>query len=267
MAHPTVAVQQTRDDKSGHGEDDFRSPPFTRDINAIRAEIPWGLFPQLGAADPATPRCWANVDFMSTSLHAEGPARDGTAPGVAPHPRRRWAKTGATQQRILNAAIAVFRERGYSAATIGEVVTASGASIGSIYHHFGGKSELFLAIHEHMALTIESRIAEAERSFDAQVRAYLETLWEHRHTVVVLGSDDIPPGFERIYRETMRVWFRDWLSVLDDIDHSAQGVLLGRVIIALLTESAAMLMPCETAADAEPVIDAALACISRLTGV
>ena len=201
---------------------------------------------------------------MTTSLHADDSVHDRSAPVVAPHRRRRWAKTDATQQRILNAAIAVFRERGYSAATIGEVVSASGASIGSIYHHFGGKAELFLAIHEHMAVTIESRIAEAERSFDAQVRAYLETLWEHRHTVVVLGSDDIPPGFERIYRETMRVWFRDWLSVLD-IDHSAHGVLLARVIIALLTESAAMLMPAESAAEAEPVIEAALACISRLT--
>jgi AcrR family transcriptional regulator len=204
---------------------------------------------------------------MTTSLHADDSLRDDSAPVVAPHRRRRWAKTDATQQRILNAAIAVFRERGYSAATIGEVVSASGASIGSIYHHFGGKSELFLAIHEHIAVTIESRIAAADRSFDAQVRAYLETLWEHRHTVVVLGSDDIPPGFERIYRETMRVWFRDWLSVLDDIDHSAQGVLLTRVIIALLTESAGMLMSCETPAEAEPVIDAALACINRLTKV
>ena len=202
---------------------------------------------------------------MSTSLHAEDPVSD-SAPVGAPHPRRRWAKTDATQQRILNAAIAVFRERGYSAATIGEVVAASGASIGSIYHHFGGKSELFLAIYEHMAATIESRIADAERSFDAQVRAYLDALWENRHTAVVLGSDDVPPGFERIYRDGMRMWFRDWLSVLD-IDHSTNGQLLARVIIALLTESSAMLMPCDTPAEAAPVIDAALICINKLIEV
>ena len=64
----------------------------------------------------------------------------------------------------------------------------------------------------------------------------------------------------------MRLWFRDWLSVLD-IDHSAHGVLLARVIIALLTESAAMLMPCDTPAEAAPVIDAALICINKLTEV
>ena len=201
---------------------------------------------------------------MATTVRAEGPVGDAGSSVAMPHRRRRWAKTDATQQRILNAAIAVFRERGYSAATIGEVVTASGASIGSIYHHFGGKAELFVAIYDHMAVTIESRIANAERSFDAQVHAYLEVVWEHRHTAVVLGSGDVPPGFARIYRNGMQVWFREWLSVLD-IDHSPQGQLLARVIIALLTESSGMLMVCETSAEAESVIDAALGCIKRLT--
>ena len=120
----------------------------------------------------------------------------------------------------------MFREHGFSAATIGDMVSESGASIGSIYHHFGGKSELFLAIHEHAAAVIESRIAEAERSFDAQVRGYLHAVWELRDTAVVLGSDDVPPGFDRIYRDGIRVWFQEWLSVLD-IDPTPGGQLLG----------------------------------------
>ncbi len=179
--------------------------------------------------------------------------------------RRHWTKTDATQQRILNAATAVFRERGYSAATIGEVVTASGASIGSIYHHFGGKNEIFLAIHDHMAAVIEARIAAAERSFDAQVRAYLQTVWDYRDTAVVLSSDDVPPGFEGVYREGIRTWFREWLSELD-IDSSPAGRLLSRAVITLLTDSAVMLMTCETPAEADSVIGAAIALINRLTG-
>jgi len=197
---------------------------------------------------------------MATSL----PAPNAVSGGTVPVRRRRWAKTDATQERILNAAIGVFRERGYSAATIGEIVSAAGASIGSIYHHFGGKTELFLAIHENMAAAIESRIGAAERTFDAQVRAYLETVWDRRDTAVVLSSYDVPPGFERIYRDGMRVWFRDWLAVLD-IDHTPHGRLQARVIIALLTESAAMLMLCQTAAEAQEVIDAAIQCVRRLT--
>src|ERR1700758_2631090 len=71
---------------------------------------------------------------------------------------RRWAKTGATQQRILDAATEVFATRGFSAATMADVVAGSGASIGSIYHHFGGKNELFLAIFEQMADAVDGRI-------------------------------------------------------------------------------------------------------------
>ena len=66
-------------------------------------------------------------------------------------PARRWARTDATQQRILDAATGVFGAHGFTAATMADIVAASGASIGSIYHHFGGKNELFLAIFERMA--------------------------------------------------------------------------------------------------------------------
>jgi AcrR family transcriptional regulator len=67
---------------------------------------------------------------------------------------RRWAKTGAAQQRILDAATDVFATRGFTAATMADVVAGSGASI---YHHFGGKNELFLAIFEQMANAVARR--------------------------------------------------------------------------------------------------------------
>jgi AcrR family transcriptional regulator len=188
----------------------------------------------------------------------------------APHRRRRWAKTDATQERILHAATAVFRKHGYSAATIGDVVTASGASIGSIYHHFGGKSELFLAIHQQMALAVESRIAAAggtgtPASFEAQARAYLLAVWADRDIAVVLAADDVPPGFERVRRDAMRARFNEWVMVLD-VDASVGGQLQARAIIAVLNESASMVMCCPDADTAAPVIDAALACLNRLTG-
>jgi AcrR family transcriptional regulator len=182
--------------------------------------------------------------------------------------QRRWARTDATQQRILDAATGVFGQRGYTVATIGDVVAASGASIGSIYHHFGGKSELFLAIHDRMTADVELRIAEAGHdavpaSFEAQARAYLEAVWANRQTAMVLAADDIPPGFDRIRREGMRARFQEWLSVLD-IDTSIGGTLLVRILIAVLSESAMLVMNCDDAAQAEPVIDAGIAYISRL---
>ena len=49
-------------------------------------------------------------------------------------PTRRWAKIDAPQQRILDAATDVFAARGFTAATMADIVDHSGAGIGSIYH-------------------------------------------------------------------------------------------------------------------------------------
>lgn len=196
-----------------------------------------------------------------------------TADGVSDHPpdltcvkirRRRWSKTDATQQRILDAAAAVFREHGFTAATIGDVVSASGASIGSIYHHFGGKTELFLAIHERLRACIGNQItAVPQTSFHTQAHRYLEAVWTHREIAVILSADDVPPGYERIRRAAMQAWFRDWLADFD-IESTACRTLLTRVLSAVLAESAAEVMACPDHQSAVIVMDAAVAHLDRL---
>jgi AcrR family transcriptional regulator len=51
------------------------------------------------------------------------------------------------REEILAAALAAFTEKGFAAATIEDVRARSGASTGSIYHHFGGKEGLAAAIY------------------------------------------------------------------------------------------------------------------------
>ncbi len=51
------------------------------------------------------------------------------------------------REAILDSALDVFLERGVVAASIEEVRTRSGASVGSLYHHFGGKEGLAGAVH------------------------------------------------------------------------------------------------------------------------
>lgn len=52
------------------------------------------------------------------------------------------AGRGERQEAILHAALECFTERGFAATTVEEIRARSGASIGSIYHHFGGKEGL-----------------------------------------------------------------------------------------------------------------------------
>jgi AcrR family transcriptional regulator len=202
---------------------------------------------------------------MATSAQARAPAR-------------RWAKTGATQQRILDAAIEVFATRGFTAATVADVVAGSGASVGSIYHHFGGKNELFLAIFERMATAVDRHIeaamrqaglepggaADPRRIFELHVRAYLEAMWEDRHLARVLTSGDAPPGFEVTRRGRMQAAFRSWMAVLE-LDRSVRGQLLGRVLVAAMAESSLMVAACENPDDVPQIIDATIEWIDRLT--
>jgi AcrR family transcriptional regulator len=52
------------------------------------------------------------------------------------------AERGQRQAAILAAALECFTEHGFAATTVEEIRARSGASIGSIYHHFGGKEGL-----------------------------------------------------------------------------------------------------------------------------
>ena len=187
---------------------------------------------------------------------------------------RRWAKTGATQQRILDAATEVFATRGFTAATMADVVAGSGASIGSIYHHFGGKSELFLAIFEQMADAVDRRIDAAMRQaedrldgrrvFELHVRAYLEAMWDNRRLARVLTSGDTPAGFEIARRDRMQAAFRSWMAVLE-LDKSLRGQLLSRVLVATMAESSLMVAGCENPDDVPEIIDATIEWVDRLT--
>jgi AcrR family transcriptional regulator len=187
---------------------------------------------------------------------------------------RRWAKTDDTQRRILDAATDVFGTRGFTAATIADVVAGSGASIGSIYHHFGGKSELFLAIFEQMANAVDRRIeaameqagedADPRRIFEIHVRAYLEAMWENRRLARVLTSGDTPAGFEVVRRDRMQAAFRSWMAVLE-LDKSLRGQVLSRVLVATMAESSLMVAGCENPDEVPAITDATIELIGRLT--
>ncbi|PCJ27508.1 MAG: TetR family transcriptional regulator [SAR86 cluster bacterium] len=55
-------------------------------------------------------------------------------------------KTEATQKKILKAARKVFATHGYTKAALAEIVSKAGVTTGAIYHHFGDKKGLFIAV-------------------------------------------------------------------------------------------------------------------------
>ncbi|MGH2746211.1 MAG: TetR/AcrR family transcriptional regulator [Pseudonocardiaceae bacterium] len=125
------------------------------------------------------------------------------------------------KQDILDAALRAFTDKGFAAATVADVRQLSGASTGSIYHHFGDKeglaAALFLAgIRDYQAglRGVLARETDAERGVKALVRHHLRWVAAHPDLArfILAGR---PPGaaeeLARLNRETFAATER-WLA-------------------------------------------------------
>lgn len=187
-----------------------------------------------------------------------------------------WQRTAETRRGMLEAARQVFCERGFAEAGVADVVERAGCSVGSLYHHFGGKAELFLALwEEHQRASEEaaaSGVAEARRDgvsdpvelFIAGARAYLREAWAQRDLTRLFMDGDAPPGFELVRRTRGREWVRQ-NSVLLGAGDSPVDRLTTAVLTVAIAEAGREVAACATEAEAEAVIDAAIALIRRLT--
>ena len=80
----------------------------------------------------------------------------------------RPGRAATTRGGLLASARAVFTASGFAEASIADVVAGAGASVGSLYHHFGGKAELYLALFEDDQQRQEARAASSVRAARAQ---------------------------------------------------------------------------------------------------
>jgi TetR/AcrR family transcriptional regulator len=55
------------------------------------------------------------------------------------------------QERILNAALKEFAQKGYENASTNEIVKSAGISKGLLFHYFNNKKELYLFLYDHFA--------------------------------------------------------------------------------------------------------------------
>jgi len=60
----------------------------------------------------------------------------------------RTPKSEATRQRILAAALRIFRQRGFDAVTMREVAAEAGVAVGAAYYYFDSKDAIVMAFYE-----------------------------------------------------------------------------------------------------------------------
>jgi AcrR family transcriptional regulator len=186
-----------------------------------------------------------------------------------------WQRTAQTQRALLDAARQVFTEQGFSDASIADVVERAGSSVGSLYHHFGGKSELFLALWQEHQAAHEAAASEAVAAaklageadptelFCAGARAFLEGSWQRRDLAMLFFAGDGPPGFEVLKRRRGGEWIgqNDALLRLPD---TALDRLYTAILTSLIGEGAREVALSRTRRQAGRVIDAVIEYARRL---
>jgi AcrR family transcriptional regulator len=73
--------------------------------------------------------------------------------------RTQAERTAGTRTALVTAARPLFATKGYAGVGTDEVATAAGVTRGALYHQFGGKEELFVAVFEQVQQEIVERLA------------------------------------------------------------------------------------------------------------
>ncbi|SDB95664.1 DNA-binding transcriptional regulator, AcrR family [Raineyella antarctica] len=98
-----------------------------------------------------------------TGAAETGAVETGAVGGTAPTGDGRTARRLATRERLLDAALELFAERGYSATSMDDVADRAGVSKGTVFYNFGSKQALGLAVVQQAAARI-SAVADQART-------------------------------------------------------------------------------------------------------
>lgn len=106
--------------------------------------------------------------------------------------RRTKEDAEATRQLVLSAALAIFSQRGYAQTRLEEIAQKANLTRGAIYHHFGGKADLYNAL-------LAERFAEANRVWqDAIAEGGTPVEILRRMAIRVLQNLEEDPDFRAV---------------------------------------------------------------------
>jgi AcrR family transcriptional regulator len=152
----------------------------------------------------------------------------------------------ATRSSLLAAAREVFVSKGFAEAGVTDVVSKAEASVGSLYHHFSGKADLYLTLWEEFQARQTQRTKQAARTaraagesdpmrvFIGAARAYLDGCLEERELAALFLRGDGPPGFDVIMRDRLRTWAQRNAALFED--EQALVVVITGALAAAVSE-------------------------------
>ena len=97
-----------------------------------------------------------------------------------PQRRSNQERSRLTQDKLIAAARRLFDQQGYADTAIDDIADAAGVTRGAVYHHFGGKQQLFRAvieeIQDELADHVDRNAGKYEDPWDAFIGGWLSAL-------------------------------------------------------------------------------------------
>jgi AcrR family transcriptional regulator len=158
------------------------------------------------------------------------------------------ARSRATRQRLLEAALEVFARDGFRGATIERICRRAGANIAAAHYHFGDKQRLYAAVFEHA-----ERVAQADRSRDsaqagtpsqrlhAHVAAFLRRLLDPGRPAwmaQLLAHEliDPTPALDRLVRRRMRANHEQIGGIIRELAPDAPADAVRRATLSVIAQ-------------------------------
>jgi AcrR family transcriptional regulator len=163
----------------------------------------------------------------------------------------------ARRNQILDAAAAVFAEKGFHRATTKEIAKTAGVSEGTIYNYFANKSDLVIGIMTRLA-ELESLDEELVEALQGDVRDFFITTFRHRADHIQQGQEMLrailpqvlvnPELREQFYQQFARqisTMLEQYVQAQIEMGHirsidvplavrAVQGMFLGLLVLRIL---------------------------------
>lgn len=140
-------------------------------------------------------------------------------------------RSEATKRRLFDAAMELIGERGFTDASVDDIVERAGVAKGTVYYHFVGKAELVEALIADRLKPLIAHFNQAARAneenpraaIEALVRAELEFVSEQKSFSKLLLTEMWRE--DRVWRETLILLRRELMTVIRDV--IAKGIASG----------------------------------------
>lgn len=126
---------------------------------------------------------------------------------MATRKSRREEYSEATREGLIDSALRLFFERGYSRTSLDDVVAATRVTKGALYHHFEGKRALFEAVYDRLGQQMQHRVTTAAAAADnpwhaalGGMDAFLDFCCEPPYARIVMQEAPVALGY-RSWRE------------------------------------------------------------------